>query len=125
MNVTNLQIAIVAHLQWKAKLSDFFYGVEELRLADVPDHIDCEFGQLFYNSIMQEFSDFKEISELEQLHKEVHSDIKHLLHMPAQARKGTRGRQALNAFKRKCDRLVQIMERLKKKVTESTESTSI
>lgn len=24
MNVTNLQIAIVAHLQWKAKLSDFF-----------------------------------------------------------------------------------------------------
>lgn len=120
MNVTNLQIAIIAHLQWKSKLSDFFYGVEELRLADVPDHIHCEFGKLFYNNIMQEFSSFSAISELEQLHKEVHSDIKHLLHMPAKTRKGAEGRQALDAFKKKCDRLVQIMERLEKKVTQST-----
>jgi len=112
MDVMNLQVAMIAHLQWKAKLSDFFYGVEELTLADVPDHTHCDFGKLLYGSILQEFSAFDEMSALESLHKEVHDDIKRLIQMPADTRKSAEGRQALDAFKKKCDKLVEMMERL-------------
>ena len=31
MVTMDLQAAVIAHLNWKSKLSDFFYGVEELR----------------------------------------------------------------------------------------------
>ena len=112
MDVTNLQVGIIAHLQWKSKLSDFFYGVEELTLEDVPDHTHCDFGKLFYSTVKEEFSDFSEIATLEVLHKEVHDDIKNLIQMPLETRKSAAGRQALDTFKEKCDKLVQIMERL-------------
>ncbi len=112
MDVTNLQVGIIAHLQWKSKLSDFFYGVEELTLADVPDHTTCDFGKLFYSTVVKEFSDFAEINTLEVLHKEVHDDIKKLIKMSKETRKSTDGRQALDVFKKKCDKLVLIMEHL-------------
>ncbi|MDU9048363.1 MAG: CZB domain-containing protein [Candidatus Electrothrix sp. Rat3] len=112
MDVTNLQVGMIAHLQWKAKLSDFFYGVEELTLADVPDHTNCDFGKLLYGSVMQEFSDFSEMSALEKLHKNVHEDIKQLIQMPQEERKSATGKQALEDFKKKCDELIQMMERL-------------
>ncbi|MCI5131839.1 MAG: hypothetical protein D3904_10005 [Candidatus Electrothrix sp. EH2] len=119
MDVTLLQTAVVAHLQWKSKLSDFFYGVEELSLADVPDHTACDFGKLFYSTIKQEFSDFDEMPQLELLHKQVHDDIKRLIQMPADARKGAEGKQALDAFKKKCDKLVQIIEHLEIKAKQA------
>ncbi|WP_339138494.1 MAG: CZB domain-containing protein [Candidatus Electrothrix sp. GW3-4] len=112
MDVTNLQVGIIAHLQWKSKLADFFYGVEELTLADVPDHTRCDFGKLLYGTVLEEFSDFDEMSTLENLHKEVHDDIKTLIQMPLEERKGAKGKQALDEFKKKCDRLVEIMEHL-------------
>jgi hypothetical protein len=112
MDVTNLKVGMIAHLQWKLKLSDFFYGIEELTLADVPDHTHCDFGKLLYGSVMQEFSDFSEISVLEKIHKEVHEDIKRLIQMSLEMRKSATGKQALEDFKKKCDRLIEIMERL-------------
>jgi hypothetical protein len=112
MDITNLQVGMIAHLQWKSKLSDFFYGVEELTLADVPDHTHCDFGKLLYGSVMQEFGDFSEISSLEKLHKEVHSEIKRLIQMPLETRKSATGKQALEHFKEKCDKLIGMMERL-------------
>jgi len=112
MDVTNLQVGIIAHLQWKSKLSDFFYGVEDLTLADVPDHTQCDFGKLFYSTVKEEFSDFDEISTLEVLHKEVHDDIKRLIQMPLETRQSAEGRHALDTFKKKCDKFVQILERL-------------
>jgi methyl-accepting chemotaxis protein len=112
MDITNLQVSIIAHLQWKSKLSDFFYGVEELTLADVPDHTHCDFGKLLYGTVMREFSDFAEMPALEKQHKEVHDDIKRFIQMPPEDRKGAAGRQALDNFKKKCDNLVAMMERL-------------
>ena len=112
MDITNLQVGIIAHLQWKSKLSDFFYGVEDLTVADVPDHTSCDFGKLFYGSILKEFSDFNDINLLESLHKEVHDDIKTLIQMPQEERKSAKGKQALDDFKKKCDRLVEVMENL-------------
>ncbi|MCI5143405.1 MAG: hypothetical protein D3909_17125 [Candidatus Electrothrix sp. ATG1] len=112
MDVTNLQVGMIAHLQWKSKLSDFFYGVEDLSLADVPDHTTCDFGKLFYGTVKKEFSDFGEMADLERIHKEVHDDIKTLIQMPPEMRKSPEGRQALDTFKKKCDRLIGIMERL-------------
>ncbi|MCI5138180.1 MAG: hypothetical protein D3922_07135 [Candidatus Electrothrix sp. AR1] len=112
MDITKLQVGIIAHLQWKSKLADFFYGVEELSLSDVSDHTSCDFGKLLYGSVLREFSDFDEINTLESLHKEVHDDIKALILIPLEERKSATGKQALDDFKKKCDRLVQIMERL-------------
>ena len=112
MDITNLQVGMIAHLQWKSKLSDFFYGVEDLTLADVPDHTQCDFGKLFYSTVKQEFHDFNEINELERLHKQVHDDIKRLIQMPPEVRKSAEGRQALDVFKKECDRLIGMMERL-------------
>lgn len=112
MDVTNLQVGMIAHLQWKSKLSDFFYGIEELTLADVPDHTGCDFGKLLYSGVIEEFSDFGEMNVLERLHKEIHDDIKRLIQMPKEDRKSAKGKQALEDFKKKCDRLIKLMERL-------------
>jgi len=116
MDITSLQVGIIAHLQWKSKLGDFFYGFEELSLSDVSDHTSCDFGKLLYGTFMREFDEFSEMGALETLHKEVHDDIKRLIQLPLEERKSAEGKQALEGFKKKCDRLVGIMERLETEV---------
>lgn len=41
----DLQAAVIAHLNWKSKLIDFFYGMEDLTLVDMPDHTRCDFDK--------------------------------------------------------------------------------
>lgn len=120
MDVSRLQTAIIAHLQWKARLSDFFYGVENLTLAQVPDHTSCDFGKWLYGSGLQEFSAFSEMSRIETLHKDFHDKIKHLIQMPEEKRKSLEGREALVAFKADCDVFVDLLESIEDKVKKQT-----
>ena len=113
MDTMDLQVAIIAHLNWKSKLSDFFYGVEELNANDVPDYNACEFGKWLYAIGMEEFRDFSEMSTLERIHKEVHEDIKRMLAMPKDVRTSAEGKAALASFKSKCDTMVGLIEQLK------------
>lgn len=115
MDTMDLQVAAIAHLQWKSKLSDFFYGVEDLAAADVPDHTTCEFGKWLYATGLQEFVDFPEMGALEVLHREVHADINRMIAMPKEIRKADEGKQTLAKFKADCDRLVQMIEDIAKK----------
>ena len=110
MDVARLQVATINHLRWKSKLSDFFYGVEKLTLADVPDHSNCPFGQWLYDTGMQEFSAYPEMKRAEALHKTFHEEIRRLVQMPEETRKGAEGRKALAAFKTECDTFVQLLE---------------
>ena len=110
MDVARLQVATINHLRWKARLSDFFYGVENLTLADVPDHSNCSFGRWLYDTGMQEFSAYPEMKRAEALHKTFHEDIKRLVQMPEEERKGPAGQKALQTFKTECDTFVQLLE---------------
>jgi methyl-accepting chemotaxis protein len=112
MHVMDLQMAIISHLNWKSKLSDFFYGVEDLTLTDVPDHVNCDFGKLLYATGLKYTPDFPEIKTVELIHKEVHNGIRQLVMMPKKTRKSTEGKQALEEFKIKCDSLVNLLENL-------------
>ena len=114
MDTMDLQVAAIAHLQWKSKLSDFFYGVEELTDADVPDHTSCDFGKWLYSTGLQAFASFPEINALEALHKDVHADIKRLVAMPKATRTADAGKQALTKFKGDCDRLVHMIEAIQR-----------
>jgi len=115
MDVTHIQMAIIAHLQWKSKLSDFFYGVEELNAAQVPDHTGCDFGKWLYGSGLQDFSAFSEMNRVEALHKAFHEKIKQLIEMPEEKRKGPEGREALSSFKAECDVFVDLLESIEAK----------
>jgi hypothetical protein len=110
----DLQAAVIAHLRWKAKLTDFFYGVENLTLADVPDHTRCDFGKWLYSRGLNDLAGIPEVKAMEALHKEVHDGIKALVAMPLEQRQGGEGQQALASFKDKCDRLVEMLERMEK-----------
>ncbi|MCI5139697.1 MAG: hypothetical protein D3922_15100 [Candidatus Electrothrix sp. AR1] len=110
MDVMKLQMATIAHLQWKSKLSDFFYGVEDLSHAQVPDHNTCEFGRWLNASGLKDFSFFPEMKELVPLHKDIHDTIKHMVHMPKEVRKSDAGKKALKEFRAKCDKFVQLLE---------------
>ncbi|CAK8716258.1 MAG: hypothetical protein D3917_13150 [Candidatus Electrothrix sp. AX5] len=110
MDIMNLQMATIAHLQWKSKLSDFFYGVEDLSHSQVPDHCTCDFGKWLNASGLQEFSIFPEMRELVPLHKDIHDRIKHMVQMPKEIRKSDTGKKALKEFKAKCDKFVQLLE---------------
>lgn len=112
MDVAHIQTAIIAHLQWKSKLSDFFYGVEQLSIAQVPEHASCDFGKWLYGSGLQEFFAYSEMNRIETLHKEFHDKIKHLIQMPEEKRKGQEGRDALAAFKAECDVFVNLLEQV-------------
>ncbi|XOF33345.1 MAG: CZB domain-containing protein [Candidatus Electrothrix sp. YB6] len=112
MDVAKLQAATIVHLQWKSKLSDFFYGVEELNASQVPDHTHCELGKWLYSSGLQELAELSGTDRLDSAHKEVHNEIKRLVQMPEETRKSAEGKQALAHFKTKCDRLVDILENL-------------
>ena len=116
MDVTHLQMATISHLRWKSKLADFFYGVENLTLADVPDHTHCDFGKWLYNSGLQEFSAYSEIKRAESLHKMLHEEIKRLIQMPEETRKGEEGRKALATFKTECDSFINLLESIEAKV---------
>ncbi len=87
MDIASLQVAIIAHLQWKSKLSDFFYGVEELTTAQVPNHTNCDFGKWLYLKGLKEFSAFPEMEVIEPLHQKIHEEINRLIQMPKAKRK--------------------------------------
>jgi hypothetical protein len=110
MDVMNLQAATIAHLQWKSRLSDFFYGIEELSHSQVPDHNNCDFGKWLTASGLKDFSIFPEMRELVPLHKDIHDTIKHMVHMPKEIRKSDAGKKALKDFKAKCDKFVNLLE---------------
>jgi hypothetical protein len=110
MDVTHIQVASIAHLQWKSKLSDFFYGVENLTPGDVPDHTHCEFGKWLYDSGLQEFSSFPEMKRVEALHKVFHEKVKRLVQMPEEQRKSAEGKQALKDFKSECDDFIHLLD---------------
>ena len=88
MDVARLTVATINHLQWKSKLSDFFYGLSNLNLTDVPDHSTCEFGRWLYDSGLAEFSAYPEMKRVEALHKDFHEKIKELVQMPKEEREG-------------------------------------
>lgn len=116
MDVIQLQAATIAHLHWKAKLSDFFHGVEKLRASEVSDHTNCEFGKWLYSVGLRALGRFDEMKEIEPLHKEVHAEIRQLILMSPEQRKSTEGREALDRFRAKSDRLVELLDTLEGKV---------
>ena len=116
MIAMDLQAAMIAHLNWKSKLSDFFYGLEDLRVADVADHTSCDFGRWLYASGLKSLAGFAEVDTLEQLHKEVHQSIRELVAMPQGKRNLPDGRQELTKFHQKCDQLVALLERMEQQV---------
>ena len=122
MTTMDLQAALIAHLNWKSKLSDFFYGLEELTPSDVSDHLSCDFGKWLYSKGLKELAHFPEISALETLHENVHDSIKELVGMSKEMRMGSAGQEVMNRFRKECDQLVELLEHLEKKVTEQTSS---
>ncbi|WPD22177.1 MAG: CZB domain-containing protein [Candidatus Electrothrix scaldis] len=120
MDVTHLQVATIAHLQWKSKLSDFFYGVGSLTLAEVPDHANCEFGKWLYNSGLSEFSSYPEMKKVEALHTDFHQKIRQLVQMPEEVRKSSEGQQALSTFKAECDDFVNLLESVEAKAAKES-----
>jgi hypothetical protein len=118
MTTMDLQAALIAHLHWKSKLSDFFYGVEDLKISDVADHTSCDFGKWLYSNGLKELAHLPEAGDLEMLHKEVHDSIKELVSMPEATRTGPTGQQIMARFRSQCDQLVELLEKLEKKVAE-------
>jgi uncharacterized protein YicC (UPF0701 family) len=122
MVTMDLQAAVIAHLNWKSKLSDFFYGVEELRPADIIDHQNCDFGKWLYSTGLTTLAPFTEVTTLEALHKEVHDKVKELVNMPKATRLGSEGQEVLERFKQRCDQLVELLELVEAKVKKQAAS---
>ncbi|WP_339133882.1 MAG: CZB domain-containing protein [Candidatus Electrothrix sp. GW3-4] len=120
MDVAHIQVAIIGHLQWKSKLSDFFYGVGDLTLSQVPDHAECDFGKWLYSSGLQEFSGYQEMTSVESLHKSFHEKIKYLVKMPIEKRKSAEGKQALQNFKADCDTFIKLLETVQAKASKES-----
>lgn len=116
MIAMDLQAALIAHLNWKSKLSDFFYGLENLKISDVADHTGCEFGKWLYSRGLQDLAGFPEKDELEQFHKEVHDSIRELVGMPPGTRNSAIGRLGFISFQDKCDRLVALLESMERQL---------
>ncbi|MCW5201173.1 CZB domain-containing protein [Desulfobulbus sp. F4] len=116
MTLMDLQAAVIAHLNWKSRLTDFFYGIENLTAADVPDHTRCDFGKWLYDRGLKELAGLSETSQMELLHKEVHDDIRAVVAMSKEQREGEDGKARLAKFKDKCDQFVEMLERMEKQV---------
>jgi len=112
MLVMDLHMAIIAHLNWKSKLSDFLHGVEELSTSDVPDHTKCDFGKWLYGTGLEDLSSFSGINSLEAFHKEVHESINGLIALPKEKRRTDEGKRALEKFRGKCDQLVSLLQNM-------------
>lgn len=110
----DLQAGIIAHLNWQSKLVDFFYGVENLNPADVPDHTRCNFGTWLYSRGMQDLAAFPDVHEMEKLHKDVHDSIKRLLNTSKEQRMSEDGKKMLQDFKNTCNRFVEILEKMER-----------
>jgi uncharacterized protein (DUF2164 family) len=119
MTAMDLQAALIAHLHWKSKLSDFFYGLEDLKAENVADHTSCEFGKWLYSRGLKELAAFPETEMLEQLHKEVHERIRLLVAMSAETRHSPEGRQGLAQFQEKCNQLVALLEDMEQKAKQT------
>lgn len=68
--------AISAHRAWKARISNFIKGREELHTEDVASHKECELGIWLYGKGMADYGEFPEMASLERDHKILHERIK-------------------------------------------------
>lgn len=116
MLTMDLQAATIAHLSWKSKLTDFFYGVEKLTAADVPDHNTCDFGKWLNSRGRQDLAALPDTVRMDALHKDVHDTIKILVNMPEEKRKTPEGKQALQTFKDKCDQFISLLESMERDI---------
>uniref|UniRef100_UPI00405657AB CZB domain-containing protein n=1 Tax=Candidatus Electronema sp. TaxID=2698783 RepID=UPI00405657AB len=116
MLTMDLQAATIAHLSWKSKLTDFFYGVEKLTAADVPDHNTCDFGKWLNSRGRQDLAALPDTVRMDALHKDVHDTIKMLVNMPEEKRKTPEGKQALQVFKDKCDQFINLLESMEREI---------
>ncbi len=116
MALMDLQAAVIAHLNWKSRLTDFFYGLENLTIADVPDHTRCDFGKWLYDRGLKDLAGLSETNRMEMLHKEVHEDIRAIVAMSKEQRLSDDGKARLTKFKDKCDQFVEMLERMEKEV---------
>lgn len=114
----NLEISVakIAHLDWKIKLTDFVYGLNELSKDDIVNHFDCKFGKWFYTEGKQEFGHLSIMDEVEDVHKEVHDAIMTMTALPKEVREGDEGEKQLQSFYGKCDRLVELLDKLEEEV---------
>jgi methyl-accepting chemotaxis protein len=90
--------------------------VEKLRASEVSDHTECDFGKWLYSVGLRTFGRFDEMKKIEPLHKEVHDEIKRIVEMSPEQRKSPEGREALDRFRAKSDRLVETLDTLEGKV---------
>jgi methyl-accepting chemotaxis protein len=71
--------AISAHQAWKARISNYLKGREQLHAEDVSSHRDCELGTWLYGSGMKTYGHFEEIKSLERDHQQLHVQIKKVI----------------------------------------------
>jgi len=116
MLTMDLQAAMIAHLSWKSKLTDFFYGVEKLTASDVPDHNTCDFGKWLNSRGRQDLASLPDTVRMDALHKDVHDSIKMLVNMPEEKRKSPEGKQVLQSFKDKCDQFINLLESMEREI---------
>ncbi|WJW76425.1 methyl-accepting chemotaxis protein [Thiohalobacter sp. IOR34] len=69
------------HLSWKTRLRAFLDGQEALSEAQAVSHHDCDLGKWLYASGLDQYGEFKEMKDLEQVHKDMHATIKRIVQL--------------------------------------------
>ncbi len=70
-----------AHLKWRTRLRDFLDGKQALSTAQATSHRECELGKWLYGHAMQSYSDNPHMHQLEQLHEQLHNNVRRIIEL--------------------------------------------
>ncbi len=103
------------HRLWLVRLRAFLDGKEAMQESEAVSHRDCDLGKWLYGTALEQYGDFPETRELEQVHAEMHGLIREVIQR-RNAGEDADAEQALAEVEKRSRRIIALLDTLERKV---------
>jgi methyl-accepting chemotaxis protein len=93
----NFLDAITHYLSWRVRLRGFLEDKDNVSESEIGSHKDCDFGKWLYSEGLSRYGKMREISEVEEIHKQLHETALRIVRLGGQ-RDTMAASQALTTF---------------------------
>ena len=110
-------LAKAQHHIWNLKLRLFLKHQQSLQASEVLDHQHCQLGQWLYSKGLGEYGHLPEMSELEQVHAELHQTMQQVIHLKKSGQTGEATQEFFKTYELN-DKIVALLDILAAKLSE-------
>ena len=106
--------AKLRHLNWRDRLRKFLDGTEQVTEAEMSSPKDCDLGKWLYAEGMTKYGAFREMKELEAVHREMHALVKTIV-LKKNAGDKAGSEESYKKLVASSDKIVELLSAVQKK----------